>query len=787
MSFRQFLTEDNKNITVYFDLDETIASFSSIFLKHNKGITKKELVKQEIPDDEFWPMVLKIDKFWESLDIIPNGIKLLKYASDNGFDVQILSSPSSHDSRSIPGKKIWIKKNLSKYNISKVNLVTSSKKKEYATANSILVDDLKKNVDEFLQAGGNALLFNDEDPSMLSKFKKQINNMKTSLNEGKSFEYVFSDKKKYEDVKYFFKDMNTFEVKWKGKIVKINPGYDMAWMDHRKLMYMPFYYKDIIEKLLNKKGYDVDFNDNNINESIEILTEKQIVYNNGKKYGQVVFLSGGAGCFVGDTLVKTQDGYEKIEDIKEGTLVFTYNEETKENEYKPVQKHNKFETHNEKLLELEFDNGQKVVCTENHEFFVDGQWIEAKELYDVSKKVIGEVSVDTPVYDLSIDDNHNYYVSESDILVHNSGKGFASENFMDIHSFKVRDVDAWKQTFLKIAQLKNKYPEIQGLQLKNPSDVFKLHMFVKKKGVKDKTLDLLLTNASEGRLPNIMFDITGKDMSDITDVLPNLLEVGYQAEDIHLSWVLTNYSIAVKQNSERERIVPDDIMLDTHTGAANTMWKIINKGKLPKGMDGGFYVILNNKENTIFYSDKEGNLIKNSKGNPTIKDFKYVQIKTPKGKMLDTKGMKKQLHQWIMDNVPKTELTKYIWTAKINESISSVNELEKALDQISNNVKDVKLSKHFIERLKEREIDLDNVAETIEKFFNRYKPSLSQSHQKEISGLIKHMLTDLNIVISYDTNGTTGNLSDDVLKLVTVIKKKNFKNNNSKDTIYKVR
>ena len=247
-----------------------------------------------------------------------------------------------------------------------------------------------------------------------------------------------------------------------------------------------------------------------------------------------------------------------------------------------------------------------------------------------------------------------------------SGKGFASENFMNSIDFRVRDVDEMKKAFLKIAKLKKKYPEIQGLELKNPKDVFKLHMFVKGKGIKEKTLDHLLAGASEGRLPNIMFDVTSKDLGDITDVLPDLVKTGYQPKDIHLTWILTKYSIAVKQNATRERVVPDDIMLKTHSGAANTMWSVIQKGKFPKDMDGGFYVVLNNRENTVFYTDKNDEIISNSKGQPVIKDFKYMTVKKPGGKMLDRDGMKKELHTWVTDNVPKTKLTQDIFQESVD-------------------------------------------------------------------------------------------------------------------------
>jgi len=74
-----------------------------------------------------------------------------------------------------------------------------------------------------------------------------------------------------------------------------------------------------------------------------------------------------------------------------------------------------------------------------------------------------------------------------------SGKGFAISNFMEKEKFKVRDVDEWKKAFMKVADAQNKYPEIKGLKLSNPRDVAKIHMFVKKLGIKEKDIDPLKT------------------------------------------------------------------------------------------------------------------------------------------------------------------------------------------------------------------------------------------------------------------------------------------------------
>ena len=52
-----------------------------------------------------------------------------------------------------------------------------------------------------------------------------------------------------------------------------------------------------------------------------------------------------------------------------------------------------------------------------------------------------------------------------------SGKGFTISNFMEKEKFKIRDVDEWKKSLMKMADLQGKFPEIKGLNLKNSKDV----------------------------------------------------------------------------------------------------------------------------------------------------------------------------------------------------------------------------------------------------------------------------------------------------------------------------
>tara|TARA_R100000664_G_C2741423_1_gene129842 strand:+ start:207 stop:1097 length:891 start_codon:yes stop_codon:yes gene_type:complete len=245
-----------------------------------------------------------------------------------------------------------------------------------------------------------------------------------------------------------------------------------------------------------------------------------------------------------------------------------------------------------------------------------------------------------------------------------SGKGFTIGNFLEGEKFKVRDVDEFKKMFLKIDALKKKYPEIRGLDLTKPTDTYKLHQWIEDKKIKEKTLDNLVKFKDKGRLPNIIFDTTAADEGKITKNIPHLLEVGYDPKNINLVWVLTNYSVAIKQNRnpDRGRVVPENIMLKTHEGAANTIWNFINKGT-PKEIDGGVYIILGGPENTILWTDSKGKPIKTGKKKDTVvvKDFQYITVKQPGKRMTSSKDLMAKVLDWIRNNIPRSDATKHFF------------------------------------------------------------------------------------------------------------------------------
>ena len=136
-------------------------------------------------------------------------------------------------------------------------------------------------------------------------------------------------------------------------------------------------------------------------------------------------------CFTGDTLVSTETGLRPIEEIQIGDYLWSEDTETREKELKQVTDVSVTMTNT--LVYVTTEDGTIINTTENHPFYVEGKgWCAAAELEasDICRTKDGKVEViasavieeqeePVTVYNLTIEDNHTYYVSNKEILVHN--------------------------------------------------------------------------------------------------------------------------------------------------------------------------------------------------------------------------------------------------------------------------------------------------------------------------------------------------------------------------------
>ena len=143
--------------------------------------------------------------------------------------------------------------------------------------------------------------------------------------------------------------------------------------------------------------------------------------------------TGGGGCFLAGTKVHTRDSLINIEDVKEGDYVLSYNFKDRKNVFNRVKQLLIHEDNSEDVYELTI-NSKILKVTEKHRFYVENElqygWVEAKnlkvndrvmlltnKLYTIDK--IEKHSHNGTVYNLEVENDHNYFVSSDGILVHN--------------------------------------------------------------------------------------------------------------------------------------------------------------------------------------------------------------------------------------------------------------------------------------------------------------------------------------------------------------------------------
>ena len=134
----------------------------------------------------------------------------------------------------------------------------------------------------------------------------------------------------------------------------------------------------------------------------------------------------------------TERGKVKIKDLKNDTLIYSYNEKTHNIELKKcfdVRKTRK----NAEVYELKMKNGKKIRCTSDHLILTKNGWVEAKNLtqndlildikllFKLAQEVVQIDFVrlesmtklkNEDVFNMEVEDNHNFVINDG-LIVHN--------------------------------------------------------------------------------------------------------------------------------------------------------------------------------------------------------------------------------------------------------------------------------------------------------------------------------------------------------------------------------
>ena len=158
--------DKDKKYKIYSDMDGVLVDFENRFKRFSGGISPKDY-EDKYGREKFWNLIDKETgvRFWVGMPWMSDGKQLWDYIKS--YDPTLLSSPSRSNSSRL-GKRVWRKRNLPS---TKLVLAQAAKKQNYANPDSILIDDRKSNVDQWIKAGGIGILHTDT-MSTINKLKK---------------------------------------------------------------------------------------------------------------------------------------------------------------------------------------------------------------------------------------------------------------------------------------------------------------------------------------------------------------------------------------------------------------------------------------------------------------------------------------------------------------------------------------------------------------------------------------------------------------------------------------
>ena len=163
-----------------------------------------------------------------------------------------------------------------------------------------------------------------------------------------------------------------------------------------------------------------------------------------------------------------------------------------------------------------------------------------------------------------------------------SGKGYTLNNQLPING-KVINVDHWKKTFAKMNNI--------DYDSHDPEQVSQLHKAIADKGYKEKYINNLFNpqaHNSKDRLPNIIFDITGKNpYHDVLDLAQDAQDLGYKTM---LVWVVATRSEAIIRNLKRDRNVPDSVFHSIHNMILDNMPRFLQGSYATECLDDAWII-----------------------------------------------------------------------------------------------------------------------------------------------------------------------------------------------------
>lgn len=278
--------------------------------------------------------------------------------------------------------------------------------------------------------------------------------------------------------------------------------------------------------------------------------------------------------------------------------------------------------------------------------------------------------VDTMLNEAAVTFGGKAYPKYDNILVlaggAGSGKGFALNNAIAFDG-KHLDVDEIKNEVLKLGDdssfgkrfYKDKGKKLSELDLKNPDDVSELHLWVDKSGTAVEINNAFFKSQKDAKVKsNVIFDVTLSYYPHYDDILQLALIGGYKPENIHICWVLNDVSVAIEQNTKRDRTVSQEVLSNTHKGVAKFFKNMLAITRRHFDAIGDVWILFVNKnenDNDIKLSNKGGKYLEHinsvkikEQGKPLPE---YDTVMNMDVKVYDTKTNKVTGHEKLRDKI----------------------------------------------------------------------------------------------------------------------------------------
>ena len=196
-------------------------------------------------------------------------------------------------------------------------------------------------------------------------------------------------------------------------------------------------------------GYKIDGENNKIYQINKECHSNQIYNFFQRGITAIAAFTGGMSsamkCFIAGTVIATETGFARIEDVKPGDIVLSTNTDTMETGCKKVLE--KYVRKTRELVHI-IVGGKEIVSTPDHPYYVEGrgfvnacQLCIGSPLMDADGKILEieqiykeqlEKNEEVTVYNFQVEDWHTYHVGEMEVLVHNAEYESGTSSLIDI-------------------------------------------------------------------------------------------------------------------------------------------------------------------------------------------------------------------------------------------------------------------------------------------------------------------------------------------------------------------